>query len=125
MAERVFKGLLKKKEIKVSVCSKGLEANGDNITRNAKEVLKERGYNSRDRKSVGFGKIDKETLYVTMTQKMTSKINGKVISMKDLIGEDVLDPYGYGIEIYRQTLNQIEKGCLVLLDKILKVRGEK
>lgn len=126
MAEYVFKKMLKEQNITdIKVNSKGFNALGDNIAQNAKLALKEKGIRVRDRKSVQLKKIEKNTLYVVMNDKAKEKIKGKVISMKDLTGFDVLDPYGQSLEVYKETLNQLESGAKVLLEKILKIRGGK
>lgn len=126
MAEHIFKKMLKEHKIDdIKVFSKGFNALGDNIAENAKIVLKEKGIRARDRKSVKLKKIEKNTLYVVMNNDAKEKINGKVISMTDLMGKDVLDPYGQGVEIYRQTLSELELGSKVLLEKIIKFRGGK
>lgn len=126
MAERIFKQMLKKQKLtNISVCSKGIAAKGESITENAKLVLKENGLNYKDRKSILLKKIEKETLYVSMTEKIKKMISGKVISIKDLTGEEVSDPYGGSLQDYRETFKQIENALDVLLQKIIRVRGEK
>ena len=93
MAEHIFKKMLKEHKIDdIKVFSKGFNALGDNIAENAKIVLKEKGIRARDRKSVKLKKIEKNTLYVVMNNDAKEKINGKVISMTDLMEKDVLDP---------------------------------
>ena len=74
---------------------------------------------SSNRKSVKLGRIDKDTLYIVMTESMKPYVKGdKVLSMKDLIGQDVLDPFGQGREEYFQTANLINNAITKLLDKI-------
>ena len=123
MAERICKKKIKpKKDIKVA--SRGINALGDNISENAKLALKKLGYSSINRKSVKLTKPKNDILYVTMTdvQKMAIK-ETKVISAKDLIGEDIQDPYGKDLDYYISTAKQIEKMVEVLLSKILTWRG--
>ena len=94
MAERLMKKNLKDRKIKdVSVSSKGLNANGENITENAKNALKFFKANAKDRKSIKLKKIDNNILYVTMTEGQKNQIkSNKVISFKALIGKEILDP---------------------------------
>ena len=62
MAERIMKKLLKEQVIKdIKVSSRGIFANGDNISQNAKVTLKKMGFSSSNRKSVKLGKINKNT----------------------------------------------------------------
>ncbi len=120
MAERIMKNLLKQKKIEqIKVCSKGLRANGENITENAKKVLRKNGISSLNRKSVKLKKIDKNTLYIVMTNKMKSFVDSKkLISFEDLIGQEVIDPYGQDESVYQKTFVLLEKGIKILLNKI-------
>ena len=122
MAERLFKQMLKERKISfIKVISRGLNSNKENISDYAKVVLKEYHANDRDRKAIKLGKIDNNTLYVTMTEYQKTKIKAdRVISFKDIIGEDVADPYGMGIDQYRSCARQITKGLVQLLNKILR-----
>lgn len=124
MAERIMKNMLKKISLKdITVFSKGLDARGENITENAKRVLKQLGASSLNRKSVKLGKIDKSTLYVTMTEKQKERLNcANSISFKSLLGYEIDDPYGQSEDVYFETAKQIEKGIEVLIEKIKKWR---
>ena len=120
MAERLLKKIIKQNKIDdVKVISRGLEATGEQITDNAKKTLKRLNASTQNRKSIKLGKIDKNILYITMTEAQKNKINSKkVISFKSLIGEDVLDPYGQNEDAYFKTALQIQKGLDVLIEKI-------
>lgn len=125
MAERLFKKIIKDSKIKeLKASSRGINAKNENISENAKIVLKEYGASDRDRKSIQLGKIDPGTLYVAMTDKIKGKINGRVISMKDLLGADVLDPFMQDIDVYRETARELVNGIDILLSKILNVRSK-
>ena len=120
MAERLLKKVIKEKKIDdVKVISRGLEATGEQITDNAKKTLKRLNASSQNRKSIKLGKIDKNILYITMTESQKNRINSKkVLSFKSLIGEDVLDPYGLDEEAYFETALQNQKGIEILIEKI-------
>ncbi len=122
MAERLTKAKLKKLGIKnIKVSSRGINANGDNITENAKKALKRLGASGVNRKSVKLGKVDSKTLYVTMTKAQKLSLGqGKIISFAELVGKDVLDPYGQEEKVYYETAQELEKGIEILLKKILK-----
>lgn len=126
MAERIAKKKAKQlKEKQFTFSSKGLRAQGDNITENAKIVLKEMGALSSNRKSVALKKLENGTLYVTMTDSQKENLKGgKVISFSSLIGREISDPYGLSLEVYRQTAREIERGIDILLNKILNWRNE-
>jgi len=125
MAERLMKRDLKRLKIKdISVSSKGLKADGENIAENAKQALKHKGALSSNRKSVKLGKIDPKTIYVAMTEQHKVLINSKqVISFKDLLGHEILDPYGQDLQVYLSTCDQLEEGIKILIEKIFKWRG--
>lgn len=120
MAERLTKLELKKLGIKnIKISSRGIDARGDNITDNAKVVLKKMGASGVNRKSIKLGKLDKNTLYVTMTSAQKAYLGeGKIISMGDLIGHDVLDPYGQDEAVYEQTAKILQRGIKILLFKL-------
>ena len=120
MAERILKNFLKKQNEKnIKVSSKGLRASGENISSLAKSVLKKHCLSYANRKSVKLKKIDKNTLYIVMEDFMKDFIaSAKVISFKDLIGENVLDPYGKAENEYEYTFQLLEKGIKVLLNKL-------
>ncbi|MBE7073763.1 MAG: hypothetical protein E7379_01575 [Clostridiales bacterium] len=121
MAERLMKKIIKERKIEdVKVSSRGLFANGDNIAENAKRALKKLKASSANRKSIQLAKIDKQTLYVVMTEPMKEKIQSqKVITMKNLIGRDISDPYGQSEQVYLQTAYEIIEGIEKLLQNIV------
>ena len=109
--------------IKNNIIKRALNANGENITENAKNALKFFKANAKDRKSIKLKKIDNNILYVTMTEGQKNQIkSNKVISFKALIGKEILDPYGQGEEVYLQTCNDLIDGINVLIDKLIKWR---
>lgn len=120
MAERLMKKVLKDRKIEgIKVASRGLSATGENISENAKIVLKEYRATYANRKSIKLGKIDKNTLYITMTANQKQAIKSKnVISFKELIGFDILDPYGQDIEVYRKSAKEILSGINILIEKM-------
>jgi len=125
MAERLLKKMMKDRKIKgLKVSSRGINALGDNISSQSKIILKRFGASDKDRKSIKLKKIDKTTLYVAMTDNIKKQIDGRVISMRDLLGYDITDPYGQGLEVYNETAVQLLEGIDVLLTKILNVRSK-
>lgn len=125
MAERLLKKIMKDRKIKgLKVSSRGINALGDNISSQAKIILKRFGASDKDRKSIKLKKIDNTTLYVAMTDNIKKQIDGRVISMRDLLGYDITDPYGQGLEVYNETAVQLLEGIDVLLTKILNVRSK-
>lgn len=124
MAERLMKKILKTRKISdVKVFSKGLYANGENITDYAKRVLKMHKALSSNRKSVKLKKIEKDTLYIVMTQEMKQKLaTDKVLTMKALIGRDITDPYGQSEDVYKSTALEIIEGIEKIIQNIIMWR---
>lgn len=124
MAERLCKKEIKKLKLKdINVSSKGINTKGDNIAENAKIVLKKMGALASNRKSVKLGKIDPKTIYIVMTENQKPYVKSdKVIAMKELIGYDILDPYGQSEEVYQDCAKQLDEGVKILLSKICKNR---
>ena len=120
MAERLMKKMLKDRKIEdVKVSSRGLNANGENITDNAKQTLKAFGSSSSNRKSVKLGKIDQNTTYVTMTEAQKNYLNSEnVISYKELLGYEIIDPYGQSLDVYKKCAKDIMQGINILIEKL-------
>lgn len=124
MAERIARKKAKARMLDCKFTSAGIYAKKENISDNAAKALKLLGYDGRDRKSVKLGKTKQNVLYVCVTEAHKNYVKSKkVISFKDLYGE-VPDPYGQPLENYIQSAKQIEKNVDVLLDKLVKLRGE-
>ena len=124
MAEALTKKCLKDQGIEdVKVSSRGLFANGEQVSMQTKKVLKNMGITLRSRKSVKLGKIDKKTIYVALTDAHKQMIRSdKVISFSSLVGKDVPDPYGQSEEVYSEVANQIKLGIEKLIELIKKWR---
>ena len=120
MAERLMKKVAKEDNIpELKISSRGVYATGENINPNAKIALKKLHVSSANRKSVKLGKIDKNTLYITMTEQQKQLINSdKVISFKALIGKDIEDPYGQDESVYLETAKDILVGINKLIEKL-------
>lgn len=125
MAERLMKKELKNAGIDfVKLSSRGFEATGEMSAENACKALKALGASGAKRKSVKLKKFDNKTLYVAMTSAQKAKVAGRVIEMKDLIGEEIADPYGKDLNEYLACARQIQKACKVLCEKLIKIGGE-
>ena len=125
MAERIAKKMAKErklKDIKFSSC--GVNAKKENISDNSKKILKELGYDSRDRKSVKLKKLKPSVIYIAMNSILKKYLGKKCISCQELF-EDVPDPYGQSEDVYKMTAKLIEQNVEVLLNKIENMRGEK
>lgn len=125
MAERLMKKYLKKSNIDfVQVSSRGLDATGEMSAENACKALKTLGASGAKRKSVKLKKFDQKTLYIAMTSSIKAKVNGRVIEMKDLCGQEIFDPYGQDYETYLNCAKLIDSACKNLTEKLIKIGGE-
>ncbi|MBR2614211.1 MAG: low molecular weight protein arginine phosphatase [Clostridia bacterium] len=125
MAEFILKQKLKWAGIKnVRVSSAGLNTeDGLPMNENSKKALKLLGipYRTFKSKRINESLIEKSTYVICMTKshKLYLKEFENVYTFTDLTGiEEVLDPYGQGLDAYVQTSHQLEDGCNILMKHI-------
>lgn len=125
MAEALLKSKIKKNKIKWwDVASCGISATaGAGISENSKLVLEEIGIDSGKFKSrkITPKMLSAATLVVCMTtvQKFSVENNGNVVSVRDICGTDVPDPYGYGVDVYRKTRDMLSDVCDIIIKKFI------
>ena len=132
MAEIVLKRKFKVAGIKgITVSSAGLGAlDGQPMSVNSRTALKKAGYRPNANfkaKSVTKEMLNKTDMVLCMTKRHKEYLSSfsNVHTLAEATGTiDVIDPYGQGLEIYEQTLVQIEKACDVIVEEIFKVQGE-
>ncbi len=131
MAEAILRDKIKKNKIKWwSVLSRGISAEvGGTISPNSKAVLSEIGIAADNfaPKQLTQKTISSCTLAVCMTtaQKQMLEACGNVVSIKDICGYDVPDPYGKDITAYRTTRDAIGAACeLIIKNYINKYEEE-
>ena len=120
----------------VNVSSAGLYADGEPVSKNAKNVLEENGIKCSKEFSerLTFDKIKTADVIFTMTESQKKEVKKsaefcgeekKVYSFSDLIGKDIEDPYGQDEDSYKKCFTDIEKGCREILNKFIKNVKEK
>lgn len=131
MAEIILKSKLKLAGIlDVKVKSAGLSTfDGQKMSQNSFTALKLMGYKPYGFKSRQLTKqmIDKSDLVLCMTNGHKQTLNGykNVYTIDEVTGRgDILDPYGGNINVYIKTSHQLEDACNIILENILKVKGE-
>ncbi len=130
MAEFILKSKLKLADVRdVKVKSAGLCAeDGAKISKNSQLALKALGIKCYGFKSRQLTEemLKKTDLVICMTKEHKNYLSGfkNVLAISELIGRDVIDPYGSDLSVYIKTSHQIEDACNVILDKILKLQGE-
>ncbi|MBP5466422.1 MAG: low molecular weight protein arginine phosphatase [Clostridia bacterium] len=131
MAELVLKNKIKRANITgIRVLSAGISTeNGLKINKNAAAVLKKRKispYNFRSR-ILTKKLVESADMVICMTETHKEYLKGfsNVCTIAELTGAgDIIDPYGYGEEVYEKTLGEIDFACEIITKKILKAKGE-
>ena len=131
MAEIILKSKLKLAGVMdVKVKSAGISTiDGQKMSKNSFTALKLMGYKPYGFKSSQLTKqmIVKSDLVLCMTQSHKQALNGfnNVYTINEVTGiGDILDPYGGNINVYIKTSHQLEDACNIILENILKVKGE-
>ena len=131
MAEIILKSKLKLAGVlDVKVKSAGLSTiDGQKMSKNSFTALKLMGYKPYGFKSRQLNKqmIEKSDLVLCMTLSHKVALNGfnNVYTIDEITGiGDILDPYGGNINTYIKTSHQLEDACNIILENILKVKGE-
>jgi len=126
MAEIILKNKLKLAGITdVKVSSAGLSAcDGDKISKNSKEALKQLGYKvgAFKSKKLTLDLVMKYDVIICMTKGHKECINvfENVHAISEITGErDISDPYGGDLATYIKVSHQLEDACNIILNKIL------
>lgn len=131
MAEIILKTKFKLAGIKdIKVSSAGLSAEeGSKMSKNSFQALKLMGYKGYGFKSKQITEqmINKSDLVLCMTKSHKNALANfdNVYTIAQVTGlEDIIDPYGGNINVYVKTSHQIEDACNIILEQILKQKGE-
>ncbi|QQY79189.1 protein-tyrosine phosphatase [Keratinibaculum paraultunense] len=132
MAQGLLDDMAKKKGLNLEVKSAGIfTLDGQRASEEAVEVLKEEGIDISNHKAniIYEDLVEDADLILTMTKShketLLSKydfLKGKVFTLKEYaygIEEDVLDPFGKSVDVYRKTKEDIKKA----LEEIIKKGG--
>ena len=131
MAEIILKNKLKYAGVSgVRVWSAGLSAeDGAKMSKNSFEALKLLGYKPYGFKSrrLTIEILKKSDLVLCMTESHKNALHGfpNVYTIAEATGlENISDPYGGDIHVYKKTSHQLEDACNVIIEKIITVKGE-
>ena len=102
---------------------------GSTLNAYAMQCLQENGFQVAEftTKQVGHELLEKSDIIICMTKRQKELLNSAydrysanevLLSSYDLIGKDIDDPLGEGIEAYRQVYQQIEEVCQKLLQNL-------
>ncbi len=131
MAEIILKNKLKLAGLTdVRVTSAGLSAqDGHKISKNSALALKRIGLKSYSFKAKRLTKemLEKSDIVICMTGAHKLALGGfnNVLTMSEITGQsDISDPYGGDINVYVDTMYQIDDACNIILTKIFEQKGE-
>lgn len=125
MAEALLRHKIKRDKIKWwDAASCGIHAEvGGSISRHAVEALAEVGASCDKFKPRQLTQkiLDGSVLVVTMTSAQKQVLEGcaHVLSVKDICGYEVPDPYGGTIEDYRAARDAINRACEVIVKNFI------
>lgn len=126
MAEMILRAKIKQNKIKWwDVLSCGVRAQlEDTIAPNAVKALAECGYTVKRNfapRQLTQKLIESSEVVITMTTSHKQMLEdcGNVVSVRELCGFDVPDPYGAGTEVYIRTCRAIECACDVIIKKYI------
>jgi len=131
MAEALMKKIAEEKGIDVNVKSAGIYAlDGQEASKEAVYVMREEGIDiSNHRANLLYRNLVEDAhLILTMSkshkQQLLSKydfLKGKVFTLKEYAyskEEDVEDPFGMGIEVYRKAKEEIKEAIKEIAEKL-------
>lgn len=126
MAEALLRNKLKKSKIKwwdVSSCGINAEVGGS-ISSNSRQALQEVGISVEKftPRQLTQKIIAASTLVVCMTstQKQVLEDCGNVVSVFELCGYEIPDPYGCDLEAYRITRDALSHTCDLIIENYIK-----
>lgn len=130
MAQAIFSSWLCERGI-IDVCanSAGLYKGGEQVNDIALSVLKKHACNGTltKPKVIDAALYAEADIVVTMTCEQARLLrekfadDGKIICICDIIGKDVIDPYGKGVEAYEKTFEILCNSCSDIY-KVIKNR---
>lgn len=130
MAQGLLEDMARKKDLDIVVKSAGVFAlDGQSVSREAVQVLREEGINISHHRAnmIHRDLVEESDLILTMSKShkeaLLSKydfIEGKVFTLKEYaygLEEDILDPFGRGIDVYRHTKEEIKDALKEIIYK--------
>ncbi len=133
MAENLFRTMIKTEKLDIDeISSAGINAIPDQYaSENAEEVMHEKGIDIEPHRSqmLTIKLTEEYDLILTMTNSHKESIlstapwlDRKAFTLKEYVGltGDISDPFGGSIEVYRDSLNDIEDSLKKLIEKLKK-----
>lgn len=129
MLEAFIKDKLKKLGKEAEVKSMGLRVHeGDKVSEEARIALKKYSLVIRHKPAMLTDKaLERADTVITMTREQKEYLSGnkcfyKVFSMREVVGFDVSDPYGYGMGAYSEVAYLLEKASEMIVKNLLEAK---
>lgn len=127
MLETILKDKLKKANKQAEIKSAGLAVKpGDKVTKVARDALKSRGLVIRHKPTALTAKaLERADTVITMTDEQKQYLKNdkcfyKVFSMREVVGFNVPDPFGFGTRTYGECAFVLEKASDIIIENLIK-----
>lgn len=127
MLETILKDKLKKANKQAEIKSAGLAVKpGDKVTKEARDALKSRGLIIRHKPTVLTTKaLERADTVITMTDEQKQYLKNdkcfyKVFSMREVVGFNIPDPFGFGTRTYGECAYVLEKASDIIIENLIK-----
>ncbi len=127
MLEPILKEKLKKANKQAEIKSAGLAVKpGDKVTKEARDALKSRGLVIRHKPTALTAKaLERADTVITMTDEQKQYLKNdkcfyKVFSMREVVGFNVPDPFGFGTRTYDECAYVLEKASDIIIENLIK-----
>lgn len=127
MLETILKDKLKKANKRAEIKSAGLAVKpGDKVTKEARDALKSRGLVIHHKPTALTAKaLERADTVITMTDEQKQYLKNdkcfyKVFSMREVVGFNVPDPFGFGTRTYGECAYVLEKASDIIIENLIK-----
>lgn len=127
MFETILKDKLKKANKQAEIKSAGLAVKpGDKVTKEARDALKSLGLVIRHKPTALTAKaLERADTVITMTDEQKQYLKNdkcfyKVFSMREVVGFNVPDPFGFGTRTYGECAFVLEKASDIIIENLIK-----
>lgn len=127
MLETILKDKLKKANKQAEIKSAGLSVKpGDKVTKEARDALKSLGLVIRHKPTALTAKaLERADTVITMTDEQKQYLKNdkcfyKVFSMREVVGFNVPDPFGFGTRTYGECAFVLEKASDIIIENLIK-----
>lgn len=127
MLETILKDKLKKANKQAEIKSAGLAVKpGDKVTKEARDALKSLGLVIRHKPTALTAKaLERADTVITMTDEQKQYLKNdkcfyKVFSMREVVGFNVPDPFGFGTRTYGECAFVLEKASDIIIENLIK-----